>query len=116
MLETIKDDRKNELFDFLNYLLSTELYPYAHQVRGSYQAKNLHKEIDMVIDNLFIEQEKGNKNQDELARESSRKICELIDDDLFNYLATATEGNFYLINFSVFEEKVSAKIKNIMRE
>ncbi len=116
MLETIKEDRKNELFDFLNYLLSTELYPYAFQANGHYQAVNLHKEIEIVLDNLFIEEEKGEKNSNELANAASRTICQLIDDDLFNYLANATEGNFYLINFNVFENKLSAKIKNLLRE
>ncbi len=116
MLETIKEDRKNELFDFLNYLLSTELYPYAFQANGHYQAVSLHKEIETIIDDLFIEEEKGNRSSNELVNVASKKICQLIDDDLFNYLATATEGNFYLINFNVFENKLSAKIKNLLRE
>ncbi len=116
MLKAIKEERKKELFDFLNYLLSTELYPYVHQSKGHYQATNLHREIDNLLDNLFIEKEKGERNFNALVKEASKEICGLIDDDLFNYLETVTEGNFYLLNFNVFENKLSAKIKNILRE
>ncbi len=116
MLEAVKNDRKNELFDYLNYLLSTELYPYAHQAKGHYEAKTLHKKISDIIDKLFDGKEKEETKRQALIENTSYEICELIDDDLFNYLSETVDGDFYLINFKVFQKKLSAKIKNILRD
>ncbi len=116
MLETVKNDRKNELFDYLNYLLSTELYPYAHQAKGHYQAKDLHEKISKVFDRILDSKDKEEIQREALIHETSYEICELIDDDLFNYLSKTVDGNFYLINFKVFQEKLSAKIRNVLRD
>ena len=111
MLETIKNEMKDELFSYLNYLISNELYPYMYQVRGKYKAEELHRKIENEFDRI-VEKETSSEEIDN----SSVRICGLIDDDLSSFILDHAKGNIYLLDFKVFSCLVSDKMKKILNK
>lgn len=111
MLETVKETMKGELFDYLNYLIKTELYPYLFQVKGKYTAKNLHKKIEEEFETLLSHMENGGYADIDA---TGLKICRLMDIDLNQFILSSSERNVYFLDLQVFAKDVGAKIRKII--
>lgn len=112
MTNLIIEEKETELFDYLNGLLVKHIYPYSNQVSGHYQAKELHERISSSFQKMAKEYI---TNKDEgIIDETSYQICQDIDEDISNFFHQKCEGNFYFIDFKIFQPNVSAKIKKLL--
>ena len=50
MRKALLDEKRTNLFDYLNRLLGDYFYPYADQGKGKYRATNLHSKITVIFD------------------------------------------------------------------
>lgn len=110
MKTSIKAEIKEEVFAYLNSLITNKLYPYMFQTRGKYQAKRLHMEIEVILNQIL----EKNFIYDEDYEWAAQEICELIDKELNSYILEKATGNIYLLDFNVFSTELSAKIKNFV--
>lgn len=112
MTNLMMEEKKTQLFDYLNNLLSKHVYPYSNQTTGHYQAKELHEKISLSFEKMIDEYEQN--GDEELIEETSYEICESIDEDISNFFFEKCDDSFYFIDFRIFQSQVSAKIKNII--
>lgn len=112
MKNIIKQEIKQEIFEYLNDLIKDKMYLYMFQAKGKYQAKDLHSKINHILEEL-LEKE---IIDDFDCEATSINICNLIDKELNSYMLEKTTENIYLLDFNVFSFDVSAKIKNLIEK
>ena len=64
MRKALLDEKRTNLFDYLNRLLGDYFYPYANQGKGKYNATDLHSKITVIFDSLAKDLETKRKECD----------------------------------------------------
>lgn len=113
MTNALLEEKRTNLIDYLNRLLDQYFYPYANQGKGKYKATDLHSRIAVIFDSLAKDLETKRKDKAELVDFVSFEICSLIDEELEKRLNQSCESSYYLIDFKIFAQNVSAKIKEL---
>ena len=113
MRKALLDEKRTNLFDYLNRLLGDYFYPYANQGKGKYNATDLHSKITVIFDSLAKDLETKRKDKAEMIDFVSFEICSLINEELEKRLDQSCASSYYLIDFKIFAQNVSLKIKEL---
>ncbi len=110
MSEQNDEGKEQEVLIFINGLIQSTMYPYAHQAKGVYDAKD----IKAIIHKTLLEARQSQEPISLSCRKAGKTICTAISEGIEGYMESQNKGFVYHLEYKVFEIEIGNEIEKIL--